>query len=91
MENSADKVVQIGRARLVKDRGIILLDTPDGGEEELDLSGYLPPADIPVWKRESLLARIQQLSEEAYWPSVCGDFIAIIETMLDHGCCELKN
>ncbi len=41
------EVVKIGRACLGRDRGVIVLDRPEG-EEEVDFSGCLPPADLPA-------------------------------------------
>lgn len=74
MEDS--KVVQIGRARLDRDRGIIILDTP-GGDYEIDLKECRTPAEIADW--------IQHLSEKVWWPEVRDDFTSILAALADKG------
>lgn len=76
MENSVDRVVQIGRARLDRERGIIVLDTP-GGDYEIDLSECRTPAEVADW--------IRHLSEKVWWPEVHDDFTAILEALADEG------
>ncbi|MCX5831170.1 MAG: hypothetical protein NT140_04675 [Deltaproteobacteria bacterium] len=61
--------VQIGRARLARERGIIILDTP-GGDYEIDLNECRTPAEIADWKRH--------LSKKVWWPDVRDDFAAIL-------------
>lgn len=76
MENSVDRVVQRGRARLDRDRGIIILDTP-GGEYEIDLNECRTPAEVVDWTRH--------LSTKAWWPEVRDDFTAMLEALADEG------
>ena len=72
MKNS--KAVQIGRARLDRDRGIIVLDTP-GGDYEIDLSECRTSAEIEDWK--------EHLSKKVWWDGVREDFVAILEVLAD--------
>ena len=76
MENSVDRIVRRGRARLDRDRGIIILDTP-GGDYEIDLSECQTPAEIEDWK--------EHLSKKVWWPEVRDDFAAIFAVLTDKG------
>jgi len=71
MGNSVEKV---GQARLERERGIIILDTP-GGDYEIDLSECRTPTEIEDWK--------EHLSKKVWWPEVRDDFTAILEALDD--------
>ena len=76
MENSVDRIVRRGRARLDRDRGVIILDTL-GGEYEIDLNECRTPAEVEDWK--------DHLSKKVWWDGVREDFAAILEALADEG------
>ena len=66
------EVVQIGRAHLNRERGVIFLDTPGGGYE-ISLNECRTPAEIEDWEKHLSI----------WWPDVRDDFTAILAALAD--------